>query len=313
MSLNFPAARYSFMQIAACNLCRFPSKDSPVIGRRLNGPHGLFPHSRTGITTSVQKCRRCDLIYTNPLPLPIEFGDHYEVSPADYWDPAYLNADPAYFRRELQRLQRLMPQRAGMKALDIGAGFGKGMLALSAAGFDTYGVEPSAAFRQMAVDKMGIAPEKIQHAGIETAVYPASEFDFVTFGAVLEHLPDPAAALRQAVSWVKEGGIIHLEVPSSSWLVSRLANAFYLLTGSGMAANLSPMHSPFHLYEFDPRCFEFHGIDSGYSVAATETFVCNTYLPRPLHWLSPLAQAAMGATGTGMQIVIWLTKGRASV
>ena len=39
-----------------------------------------------------------------------------------------------------------MEIKPGMKALDVGAGIGKGILSLSHAGFDTYGFEPSTSF-----------------------------------------------------------------------------------------------------------------------------------------------------------------------
>lgn len=47
-----------------------------------------------------------------------------------------------------------------MRALDIGAGLGKGMLSLQNAGFDTYGFEPSIPFyeKAMATTKMDPLP-----------------------------------------------------------------------------------------------------------------------------------------------------------
>ena len=95
------------------------------------------------------------------------------------------------------------------------------------------------------------------------------------------------------------------EVPSSRWLVSRLGNLFYRLSGSDCVANLSPMHAPYHLYEFTPRSFQLHGASVGYVVADHRHFVCHTYLPRPL---STIMATCMGLTNTGMQFCIWLRK-----
>ena len=48
-----------------------------------------------------------------------------------------------------------------MKALDIGAGIGKCMIALENASFDVYGIEPSNPFYERALSRMKIDPSKI--------------------------------------------------------------------------------------------------------------------------------------------------------
>ena len=54
-------------------------------------------------------------------------------------------------------------------------------------------------------------------------------FDFISFGAVLEHLYDPDFAISRALQWLKPDGLIHLEVPSANWLVRRSVNAYFRL------------------------------------------------------------------------------------
>ena len=92
-----------------------------------------------------------------------------------------------------------MPFTPGMTALDIGSGLGKAMRSLTAAGFDSFGIEPSAIFRSRSIELMGIAPDRVQHAPVEEAEYPPEFFDLISFGAVLEHLYDPKAALEKAL------------------------------------------------------------------------------------------------------------------
>jgi 2-polyprenyl-3-methyl-5-hydroxy-6-metoxy-1,4-benzoquinol methylase len=50
---------------------------------------------------------------------------------------------------------------------------------------------------------MKIPPEKLQLGMIENIEYPKDNFDFITFGAVLEHLYDPSAAIKKAMNWLK--------------------------------------------------------------------------------------------------------------
>ncbi len=87
-------------------------------------------------------------------------------------------------------------------------------------------------------------------SSVEDADFPARSFDFITFGAVLEHLYSPSLALSRALGWLRPGGIIQAEVPSSDHLLSKLLNFYFRLRGTNYVTHLSPMHPPFHLYEF---------------------------------------------------------------
>lgn len=109
-----------------------------------------------------------------------------------------------------------------------------------------------------------------------------------------------------ALAWLKPGGIIQLEVPSSRWLIARLVNLYYRLRGTRFVTNISPVHGPYHLYEFGLRSFALHGDRAGYDVAENRYLVCSIpHVPRgvhpPLGWL-------MERTGTGMQLSAYLRK-----
>ena len=72
-----------------------------------------------------------------------------------------------------------------------------------------------------------------------------------------------------------------------------------------MASPCGPMHSPFHLYEFGLRSFEFHGARAGYQIVHYEYYVAQTYMPKVL---DPLLRRVMEMTRTGMQLEIWLQR-----
>lgn len=297
---------YSFKTIEACNMCGCSSREGAIVlGKRLNRPQGKAPHKRTGVTTTVVRCRRCRLVYSNPMPIPGDIQDHYGIPPEEYWKEAYFKEDMGYFEEQLTRLRGLLPIRQGARALDIGAGIGKSMLAMDRAGFEAFGIESSAPFYEKAIQKMGILPERLQLVSIEDAQFDEARFDFITFGAVLEHFYDPSSSIKKAMRWLRPGGIIHLEVPSSSWLICRLANLYYRLIGTDYVANISPMHSPFHLYEFDLRSFELNASENGYEIAGVDYFVCETFLPR---WLDRCLVPVMRMTRTGMQMAVWIRK-----
>ncbi|MBK8950103.1 MAG: class I SAM-dependent methyltransferase [Flavobacteriales bacterium] len=269
--------RYIFRRITHCNMCGTAVEGNSVMGRRLNRAHGRHPRRVIGIATTVVRCRVCDLVYTDPQPVPFDILDHYGIPPEDYWVKEYFTTPPHYFAHEMRRARALLGEAPGMRALDVGAGIGKAMLVLERHGFEAHGLEPSVPFRERAISRMGIAEDRLRLGMIEELDYPPASFDLVTFGVVLEHIYDPAAAIERAMGWLRPGGVMHIEVPSARWLINRLANLYYRLCGTDLVANTSPMHDPFHLYEFDLESFRKHSGRCGYEIAFHERYVCKTF------------------------------------
>jgi hypothetical protein len=293
---------YALVEVEQCNMCAAPVSTAKVLGRRLSRSQGLRPTRVIGVSTTVMRCEECGLVFTNPLPTPHDIGQHYETPPEDYWKPHYFEGASDYFSHQIETFSRLRAGDGRPVALDIGAGIGKCMRSLTAHGFEAHGLEPSAAFRQAAIDRGDIDPNRLTLGAIEDASYEPGKFDFVTFGAVLEHLPDPAGCIERAMIWLAPGGLMHIEVPSSDWLTARLVNLVYRVQGLDYVANLSPMHPPYHLYEFTPDSFHRHGQRAGYVVAYEKRYAATTFLPGPDRWW----QTFMDHTGTGMQLETWL-------
>lgn len=296
--------KYSFEAVTACNMCGAVGAEK-ILGKRLNKSQGWRPAKRGGISTTIVQCKRCDLIYANPQPVPENLEQHYGMPADSYWKPEYFQLDDAYFDHQIATFFRIYGKREHLAALDIGAGIGKCMIALEKAGFDVSGFEPSLPFYDKAIDRMRINPSKLRRSSIETSDYPENSFDFITFGAVLEHLYDPSFALQKALEWCKPGGLIHVEIPSAKWLVNRIANLVYKVQGLDYVSNISPMHAPFHLYEFGLKSFQANARILGYQIVYHCFYVCNTYMPAPL---DSILKPIMRKSDTGMQLEIWLRK-----
>jgi len=287
-------------------MCSSTYDKHKILGQRLNQSQGFNPKKKTGISTSIMKCKNCGLIFSNPQPIPFDIQDHYGMPPEDYWKPEYFTIDRNYFSDQIRTTKKLIQFEKGMKALDIGAGIGKCMISLQQAGYDAYGFEPSVPFHQKAIEKMNIPADKLKLGMIEEVDYAENNFDFITFGAVLEHLYDPAAAIKKAMKWVKPGGLIHIEVPSSKYLIPKIFNFYFRLRGTNYVNNISPMHRPFHLYEFAIESFRYHANAENYEIAHHEYYVCDIYfIPRIFH---PFLKWYMSKTNTGMQLAVWLKK-----
>lgn len=286
--------RYEFRPATSCNMCG--GHDFNFLGMRLSGSQGPNPRKAEGVGVPVKRCETCGLIFSDPQPIPEKLSDHYGIPPADYWGQD-LNWTPGYFSQEIAAAKELINFVPGMKALDIGAGTGLAMKSLTAAGFDTWGIEPSEPFRRRAIET-GTASDRMHLETIDEANFASQRFDFITFGAVLEHLVNPHSSLEKALGWLNPGGIIHVEVPSSDWLIAKLVNAFFRVRGTNYVTHISPMHAPFHLYEFTLRSFrDFKVVSHSYEVCE---------IPHVPDLLKPSLRWWMNHTKTGMQLTVYL-------
>ena len=298
--------KYKFLKIDNCNMCGRETSNNILLGQRLNTSQGRNPKSKSGISTSVFKCSKCSFIYPNPLPIPDDIQDHYGIIPENYWMPEYFNVNPNYFLAEINDAKRLIEFKQGMKSLDIGAGIGKCMNALKNAGFDAYGLEPSLLFRKKAIEEMSINENKIQLNTVETADYPENTFDFISFGAVLEHLYNPANCIEIALKWLKPNGVIYIEVPNSNWFNAKILNFYYRIRGTNYVTHISPMHSPFHIYEFAEKSFVELSKRLNFLIAFSQIHVATIYgLPKLFH---PLLRLYMKQTKSGSMLDVWLRK-----
>lgn len=297
--------RYKFNYIDKCNMCGSPTDKHKILGKRLNNSQGINPKNKIGITTTILKCNNCGLVYSNPQPVPFDLQDHYGVSPEAYWKDKYFTVNDNYFKNEIEQLKTLMNISYGMKSLDVGAGLGKTMIALSKVGFDAYGLEPSLTFYENAINQMKINPIKLKHGRIEDVNYSENYFDFISFKCVLEHVYDPSISILKAMKWLKPNGIIYIEVPSSDWLLNKIINFYYRIRATDYVSNLSPMHIPFHLYEFSLKSFKEHAKQHNYEIAFYQFHVCQSYMPKIVDFF---IKPYMQWTNKGMELCVWLRK-----
>lgn len=110
----------------------------------------------------------------------------------------------------------------GRRVLDVGCSEGYLGEALKAFGFDVWGVEPSAAAAATAARRL----DKVFVGGLEDffASHSSAEvkFDYLVFGDVLEHLPDPASTLARCREYLAPGGAVAASIPNIAHLSTRL-------------------------------------------------------------------------------------------
>ncbi len=110
--------------------------------------------------------------------------------------------------RALDVIPRL---RVPCSTVDAGCGAGELVYMLTVAGCASCGFDPDSNHIQWARNLLGI---KVASCGIgDMEITPGTQ-DLVTMYHVLEHLPDPCAALTICAKWLKENGLLVLELPN---------------------------------------------------------------------------------------------------
>jgi SAM-dependent methyltransferase len=136
------------------------------------------------------------------------------------------------------RLRAIGGLPAGAEVLEIGAGDGRLLAALAARGHRVAGIEPSAPYAASARAR-GL---DVATVGVEAADHPDASRDVVLLWHVLEHLEDPAGALRRARAWLRPGGTLVVAVPNrASWQASLGGDRWF------------HQDVPRHLTHFTPR------------------------------------------------------------
>lgn len=132
-----------------------------------------------------------------------EYGQRYrELYRAHWW---WRSREAAV----LSVLRRNFVKRPAVQILDIGCGDGLFFDALSEFG-EVEGVEPSAGL----LNKEGKNFARIYAREFDASFQPGKRYDLILMLDVLEHLPDPSAALRHAASLLNDRGALLLTVPA---------------------------------------------------------------------------------------------------
>jgi SAM-dependent methyltransferase len=149
------------------------------------------------------------------------YGPGYFEGPSEsagYDDYGALEA--ALRHTFVRRLRRLGPPRPGARLLDLGPAFGYAgdearRLGWRAAGLD---VSRAAAARSS-------APGAIAVGDAQRAPFADGCFDAVTLWDVIEHLPDPHAAMAEVARVLRPDGRVALTTGDAGSLVARLSGA----------------------------------------------------------------------------------------
>jgi SAM-dependent methyltransferase len=168
-------------------------------------------------------CNRCGLMYANPQ----ELIDCERFTKADYPKVFDVVAAKQYFRKQhvqlpdnlkaLAALNTLQPQRGQL--LEIGSFCGIFLDRIRSDGWTVTGLEPDLGVADYARGNYGL---NIVDGLLPNPALPAASYDAVMLLQVIEHMPDPAANVREIRRLLKPGGVVVVETPRFDSLMFKL-------------------------------------------------------------------------------------------
>lgn len=234
---------YRFVGKAECRICG--SRDRSFIGRR--SPRTLIlPES---LIVDVYQCRRCRLVYPDPMPTPDAGQTIENYSDPESYFPIPIDAERLSFYGDvLRRLESLIGAKP--RLLDVGSGRGELLHVAQMAGWSVLGVEPSRVFAAHSRKQFGVP---VLEGYLGALPLPAERYDAVTMLSVLEMTDDPVCLLGAALRWLRPGGVVYLETTNQAGLVYRLGDAYYRLRGQHRTSRLSPTFPSYQLLGYTPQ------------------------------------------------------------
>lgn len=164
-------------------------------------------------------CDDCGLFYSNPMPTTEELSNYYKKEYRKDYQFALLKPSDKHVKKKQNEAKaryaniRAELTRDRLNLLDFGCGSGELVHEYATHGHDAHGFEPGATYSAFAQQTKDLKIE-IRSTDYQNADYGAKQFDAISMLHVLEHIPNPLAALKKAHEWLKDDGVLYIEVPN---------------------------------------------------------------------------------------------------
>lgn len=231
------------------------------------GSEGLIPTTdRFGTALSdIVRCGTCGHMQLAIAPSSAELNEAYAEAASD----DYLNEEAGQRATARTILDRIEAHRSGGALLDLGCWVGFLLHESEGRGWRATGVEPSEFASAYARDRLGLDVHTAELFAVE---FGAGAFDAVVMADVIEHLPEPGAALARARSLLGPGGVLALTLPDAgSWLARLLGRRWW---------SVIPTHVHYFTRSSIARLLESTGFDVVAIETAPKAFTVRYYLGR---------------------------------
>jgi SAM-dependent methyltransferase len=247
------------------------------------GPEGLIPTTRQFGTalSDIVRCTACGHMQLSELPSEASLAEAYgEAESSDYLEEEI--GQRATGRWALERIER--HAQLG-RLLDLGCWVGYLLDEARARGWEPVGVEPSAFASSFARSHFGL---DVRHGDLFSTSLEPRSFDAVVLGDVIEHLPDPGAALDRIASLAAPGGVLYMALPDAGSRVARMLGSRWW--------SVIPTHVHYFTRASLRRLLVDHGWELLELATAPKAFTIRYYAGRIGGYSEPAARALEALT-----------------
>jgi SAM-dependent methyltransferase len=246
-------------------------------------------------SADIVRCAVCGHMQVERFPSQPELEERYtEVAEGAYLGEEMGQRSTA--ARALAQIERYRPAKPG-RILDLGCWVGFLLAEAQERGWEAWGVEPSRLAAEFARDRLGL---NVQRGTVESADLPEGYFDAVVMGDVIEHLPNPGAALDRIRDLLAPQGVLYLALPDAGSAAARVMGARWW--------SVLQTHVQYFTRPSMARLLVSHGYVVEWIDTAPKAFTVGYYLERFEGYSKPVANAAV-ATAKATRVanrLIWL-------
>ena len=242
------------------------------------GDEGLIPTTdRFGTALAdIVRCASCGHMQLERMPAEAELEEAYAgAESTDYVEEEA--GQRATARAVLEAIEREVTPGA---ILDLGCWVGFLLAEARERGWETTGVEPSTFASAYARERLGL---DVRTTGLFDADLPEGRFQAVVLGDVIEHLPDPGAALERIRALLAPGGVVALILPDAGSRLARTMGARWW--------SVIPTHVHYFTRDSLSLLLERHGFAVRRLETSPKAFTVRYYLGRIGGYSPPLARA----------------------
>lgn len=171
---------------------------------------------------SIIDCPTCGFKHVNPIPSVDELNGFYKELYYRTRKPNYIQQDQAELEhRQIafdERLAFFERNTKGRDLLDVGCGAGFFLARAREFGWNCFGLEPSELASRLAAER---SLQVFNLTLDEFLERYKMTFDVIHLKNVLEHIPQPAVALRKCRNLLNAGGLLYVQVPNDYNLLQR--------------------------------------------------------------------------------------------
>ena len=242
---------------------------------------------------SLVRCDICDHVMTKPALAESELGRLYSTYyPRKHVNTAELKIAAMKVRTRIAAWSRWWggtnnqgqySVKPGEVVLDVGCGSGLSLLEAQGLGAVVYGVEADPNARRIG-EEIGVP---IHIGSIQDNPFPHIKFDLIVLNQVIEHIPDPEAALNTLKNRLRPTGRIVLVFPNRNSFWQKISGVKWI-----------NWHIPYHLHHFNAKGFKSLVRKCGFEIIQQSTITPNI-------WTLLQLRVMCGQSQLGMPNVIW--------